>query len=264
MQYDLVIIGSGNVGFHLTKAFFDAGKPPIQVFNRSRRGLARIQKRFEIATTTSLRKVRRDADIYILAVKDDAIDYCAKLLSEVVDKDSIVVHTSGNVTIQTFQATFTNFGVFYPLQSFRIDRKLCYDEIPILISASNPMTDQRLKGLGKLISNRVQSIADEQRAKLHIPAVMVNNFVNFIFSRAYDYCQLHSLDFSLLFPLIKETVERLEDRQSPFEYQTGPAERGDQKTIEVHLHTLLENPALHDLYSFMTREIQNYKNENSA
>lgn len=55
------------------------------------------------------------------------------------------------------------------------------------------------------------------------------------------------IDFSLLKPLAKETIDKA-FQLMPELAQTGPAVRNDQKTINQHLEKLSENPGLADLY----------------
>ena len=62
------------------------------------------------------------------------------------------------------------------------------------------------------------------------------------------------LDFDLLKPLILETAMKVQDL-SPYQAQTGPALRKDQKTIKRHLKQLeKENHRL--IYELITKSIQ--------
>ena len=52
------------------------------------------------------------------------------------------------------------------------------------------------------------SDGDDQRLKLHLAAVLCNNFVNHLYALTERYCKMEGLDFQLLLPLIKETAAR--------------------------------------------------------
>jgi predicted short-subunit dehydrogenase-like oxidoreductase (DUF2520 family) len=91
--------------------------------------------------------------------------------------------------------------------------------------------------------------------KLHVAAVMVNNFTNHLYKLAEDYCKNEGLDFRQLIPLIEETAERLKTI-SPADAQTGPAIRHDAPTIEKHLIILEKYPHLKEIYKIMTESIQ--------
>ena len=67
-------------------------------------------------------------------------------------------------------------------------------------------------------------------------------------------CEKHDIPFDILKPLILETAEKI-NTLSPEESQTGPAVRGDVKTIENHLNLLGKNHQ--KLYKLITESIQN-------
>jgi predicted short-subunit dehydrogenase-like oxidoreductase (DUF2520 family) len=168
-------------------------------------------------------------------------------------KNKLVVHTSGSVSIKKL-ASKNNRGVFYPLQSFTTGHVVSFTEIPICIEAEDPKDLAMLRELGEAISEKVVEISSEERQKLHLAAVFVNNFVNHIYHISESYLTENKLDFNLLKPLIKETARKIES-MTPSEAQTGPAKRNDLKTIEKHLH-LLEDSAYARLYKQLTQAIQ--------
>ena len=126
--------------------------------------------------------------------------------------------------------------------------------MPIIIDASDAETLYLLEALAHTISNTVVEAGDDQRLKLHLAAVIVNNFTNHLLTLTEDYCQKEGLDFSLLWPLIKETSSRLET-VSPSKSQTGPAVRNDRPTIEKHLQLLQNYPQLKKIYELFTGSI---------
>ena len=99
----------------------------------------------------------------------------------------------------------------------------------------------------------VHEITSDQRKSLHLAAVFVNNFTNYLFTIGQDICTEHDLPFSMLNPLIKETVNKL-DYLPPCDSQTGPAKRNDVKTMETHLN-LLKNKNYQDIYSLLSKLI---------
>ena len=98
--------------------------------------------------------------------------------------------------------------------------------------------------------------SDDQRLKLHLAAVIVNNFTNHLYALAADYCDNEQIDFKMLQPLIEETALRLREHL-PRDVQTGPAIRKDMITIDKHLRILSEHPALKKIYLQMTDSIMN-------
>jgi len=248
----IVLIGAGNVAFHLWKAFINSDElEVIQLYNRSLENLSLFPE--FVSKTTKISEIK-DADIYIIAITDDAVSLFSESLPFT---NKLVVHTSGGVAIKALSDK-NRKGVFYPLQSFSKNRVVNFSEIPICVEASNSTDLKLLKDLGKSISETVVEINSEEREKLHLSAVIVNNFVNYLYQVGSDLLTKESLPFDLLKPLIKETALKIASL-SPAEAQTGPAKRNDTKTIKKHLHLLKDSP-YRELYEQMTKAIQDKQN----
>lgn len=243
----VIILGAGNVASHLCRAFDDSKEiSVIQVYNRNKNSLYSLSPK--INTTTCLLDIK-EADIYIIAIADDAIKSFSKSLPFT---NKLVVHTSGSKALNKLAAK-NRKGVFYPLQTFSKNQGIDFSEIPICLEAENKNDLKLLEELGNAISKNVQVINSEERSKLHLAAVFVNNFVNYLYEVGSDLLLEDSLSFDLLKPLIKETAYKIENL-NPSKAQTGPAKRNDKKTIKNHLH-LLKNSPYQKLYAEMTEAI---------
>ncbi len=243
----VIIIGTGNVATHLFDAFTHSSSVEVvQVYGRNKKSLHYFSKKTN--TTTSLSRFA-EADVYLLAISDDAIEDVSKAIP-VTNK--LVVHTSGGVDINRLDSKHRR-GVFYPLQSFTKGKKISFSTIPICIEAENPSDLIVLQNLGESISQTVVEINSNQRSKLHLAAVFVNNFVNYLYLAGEKITLENKLDFDLLKPLILETAQKI-TTLSPLEAQTGPAKRNDQKTIKKHVH-LLTNSKHKELYQQLTQAI---------
>ncbi len=243
----IVLIGAGNVAFHLCQAFKNSENTKVvQIFNRTLENIAVFPE--SIDKTNSYTKLK-EADIYIIAVSDDSVSMVSE---NFLLNNKLVVHTSGSVAMKTLSDK-NRKGVFYPLQSFSKSRKVDFSEIPICVEASEEKDLELLKVLGKSISEKVVVINSEERKRLHLSAVIVNNFVNYLYQVGSNLLEEEALSFDLLKPLIKETALKIESLP-PFEAQTGPAKRNDKKTIEKHLHLLKDSP-YKKLYAEMTEAI---------
>jgi hypothetical protein len=106
----------------------------------------------------------------------------------------------------------------------------------------------------------VHVVDEESRLKIHLAAVVVNNFTNHLYALAEDYCESEEIAFDLLKPLIKETAIRIA-HLSPSKVQTGPAVRNDAKTIDKHLNLLNNYPELKALYLKLSNSIINFNNK---
>ncbi|MGW9686069.1 Rossmann-like and DUF2520 domain-containing protein [Flagellimonas sp. 2504JD1-5] len=246
-MYSVILLGTGNLAQHLFDAFTSAPNVNIeQVYGRNPEKLKRFHP--QVATCSNPTEIK-EADVYIIAVKDDAISEIAEHLTS---KKGIVVHTSGAKGMDCI--TSDNRGVFYPLQTFTKGKALEFKNIPICLEIEQKSSYELLKSLADQISNNVRAINSEQREKLHLAAVFVNNFTNHLYQIGDDICKNNGVPFELLHPLIQETAEKIRDI-SPFDAQTGPARRGDTNSIKNHL-SLLNNQKHVELYTLISEAIK--------
>ena len=243
----VIVLGTGNVGTHLTTAFLAAENVTLtQVYSRKKSSLASLKNKVNTTTTISNLK---EADVYVIAISDDAI---AEFSSQLDLKNKLVVHTSGSVALNMLKNNGSK-GVFYPLQTFSKKKAVHFNNIPICVEAENKADVKLLKELASSISNTVFTIDSEQRKQLHIAAVFANNFVNYLYKIAFDICEEHTIPFATLLPLISETAQKI-THANPADIQTGPARRNDVKTINTHLKLLTGEHQ--KIYQLLTESIQ--------
>jgi predicted short-subunit dehydrogenase-like oxidoreductase (DUF2520 family) len=252
------IIGTGNVARALSKRISQCGHKIDAIFGRDRKKAAELAQAVNTTAVDRLSDLPNDSDIYLLAVKDDAI---VEVASAIRTESGILAHTSGATPIHIFEGIQKNYGVFYPLQTFSAELEANFEELPICISANNSENETKLKVLASSICPNVYSISEEQRKGLHVAAVFANNFSNFLFSTAFDICSREALDFDMLKPLIRQTLRKIE-LTDPEKIQTGPARRGDESTISLHMKWLEQHaPEYGHLYEVLTEAIiKKYKN----
>lgn len=245
------IIGSGNLATQLGLALYNEGYLISQVFSRNKKNAEMLSKKLKSKAITDLKKLSKDSSIYIIAVKDDAIESVAKQLKL---KDQIVVHTSGSVSMDVLKKTSKNYGVFYPLQTFSKEKQASFKTIPICIEANNSSTSTTLQYFAKNISGNVQKVNSEQRKKIHIAAVFACNFSNHMYAIAEQILAKDKLSLDLLKPLIEETANKIKENK-PSKVQTGPAMRNDKKTMDAHLKLLKKEKDLQKIYELISKSI---------
>ena len=244
----VVLLGGGNVAYHLTKKLITSeGITLVQVYNRSLDKIQYLESKTLI--TNNLSKLK-DADVYIIAISDDAI---CSLSSALNLSNKLVIHTSGSMGIDDLHSQ-SNKGVFYLLQSFSKNREIDFSSIPICIEAENKNDIELLRTLANSLSNHVYEINSIQRKQLHVAAVFVNNFVNHLYHIGSEVCAKNNVPFEILHPLIIESALKIKDL-TPFEAQTGPAKRKDEKIIEKHITLLDKNQQ--EIYKLLTKSIYN-------
>ncbi|MBI3139139.1 MAG: DUF2520 domain-containing protein [Sphingobacteriales bacterium] len=249
---DIVIIGSGNVAAVLGRKFRAAGHKIVQVLSRNAKAASELAYEWDTESTNYKSTINKQADVYIIAVSDDAIPEVAEDLKL---PGKVVAHTAAAVSKEALKNITAHYGVFYPLQSLRAGMTSLPD-IPIYVDGSDEEAKTKLSALARSISPEQVAVAGpEDRMKLHVAAVLVSNFTNHLYKLAADYCQQEGLDFRQLLPLIEETALRLKEI-SPKEAQTGPAIRHDRETIQKHLELLNAYPQLKEVYLLLTHSIQ--------
>jgi len=243
----IVILGSGNVATHLTKAYLNApGVTVAQVYARDLSQLTYLQCKVPITNQlTALTK----ADVYVIAVSDAAIAAVSKQLET---SNSLVVHTSGSVAMGAIENTARK-GVLYPLQSFSKEKKVDFKTIPFCLEATTEADLHLLTTLAKALKATAYTINSTQRKQLHVAAVFVNNFVNHLYSIGHALCEQHEVPFEILHPLITETAAKIASIP-PAQAQTGPAVRNDQETITKHVALLSKEQE--KVYTILTEAIQ--------
>jgi len=248
----VVLIGSGNTATVLGRKIKQEGHDVLQVWSRDLSHAKPLAEEFGAKPETSLKNLR-SADIYIIAVADDAI---ANVADQLDLHNHLVVHTAGSVSIDALQKASRNFGVLYPLQSLRKEIPVI-PEIPFLVDGNTSDDLTLIFDFAETISKRVRVANDEERKKLHLSAVIVSNFSNHLFAIAEEYCKKSNSDFSLLYPLINEIARRIEF-ESPAKLQTGPAVRKDIETLRNHEELLKDYPEIKNLYALFTKSIQGF------
>ncbi len=244
----IVLFGTGNVATHLFEAFNDSPNFKIvQVYNHDIKSLKKFEQK--ISVTTDLSNLK-EADIYLLALKDDVLE---EVSLAIPTTGALVVHTSGAVGMGVLKK-FERTGVFYPLQTFSKNKKVDFTSIPLCIEANLTSDKEVLFKMASEISEKVFEISSEQRKSIHLAAVFVSNFVNLMYTEGDNICQQNNVPFEILHPLIQETASKILN-MSPMDAQTGPAKRKDQQVINSHLGMLSEDQK--EIYSLLTKSIQN-------
>jgi predicted short-subunit dehydrogenase-like oxidoreductase (DUF2520 family) len=252
---ELVIIGTGNAAAVLGRKFVMAGHHIAQVVGRNAKSASALAYEWHTVSTNYQGPVTRKADVYILAVTDDAIDDIASGLRL---PGRIVAHTAASVPKEILKDISEHYGVFYPLQSLRAGATLL-PEAPVFVDASDNFTRTVLEKLAQSIAGEnVTYASGDTLLKLQVASVLVSQFTNHLYALAEEYCKKQGIDFKQLEPIILESAANVSN-MSPKKAQTGPAIRHDEETIRKHLELLKDMPELQSLYLQLTESIQRLK-----
>lgn len=251
----IAVIGSGNVATHLAKAVTRAGYK-LSIYNHHYESASRLAS--AVGTTAVADLDALDADIYIIAIKDDAI---ASLAASVAGRKGLWLHTSGSVDMKVFDGIVDSYGVLYPMQTFSKDADVDMTEVPFFIEGCNGDVTRAIRELASSLSHKVLEVSSANRVKLHIAAVFACNFTNYMWAQSSDILESIGADFSVMHPLIKATLDKTLT-MSPHDGQTGPARRGDVDIIKKHLSML--SGVKHKLYETLSTDIMNEYHHNTT
>jgi len=247
----ITLIGSGNVATHLAAALKNAGHNIVQVYSRTLQNAALLAYHVKAEAIDDLQAINPQTDLFVIAVKDDAIGPIAQQLAKYGQP---MVHTSGATDLYTLLAFADNVGVFYPLQTFSKTKEVDFRNVPLCLESKDEVLSKTLQDLAQTVSNKVYFIDSNKRKTLHLAAVFACNFPNYLYNIAQQILAKQDIDFELLRPLILETAKKVQ-QSLPADVQTGPALRNDEITMQNHLQLLNDEPQLQQLYNLLSQGI---------
>ena len=252
-QY-ITFIGAGNVAWHLAPALDNAGYSVREVYSHNKRNAdALVNRLYQAEVVKDLDFSLSESRFFMLAVPDDVIPEVAQEI--ILPDQAVLLHTSGARPMGDLTYAASDYmGVFYPLQTFSKTKKINLGEVPICIEANDKSLEQDLLSMGRTISNKVIKIDSEHRKSLHVGAVFACNFTNHLLKISQDILNKHHLDFTLLGPLIVETINKSLEL-GPANAQTGPAKRHDFETLDSHMEVLKRDEDLTEIYRLITQHI---------
>jgi predicted short-subunit dehydrogenase-like oxidoreductase (DUF2520 family) len=251
MAQKIVIFGCGNVANYFAERFMQLNQEILQVYHPEMQKAELFAKPLHAQAISDLSKLNKEADLYLIAVKDSVINGISENISNV---NGIVVHTSGAVQLEALKK-HARAAVFYPLQTFTTGIKTANQNFPLLIESREKSDEKYLEKLALDMGLEVHFMNSTQRTEIHLAAVFAANFSNHCIKISYDLMANHHHTPELLLPLIKESIHKL-NFISPSQAQTGPAIRHDEITIHKHLNMLKDEGSLKLLYELLTKNIQ--------
>lgn len=245
----VALIGAGKVARQMGRWMRSSGVEITQVYNRT---FSEAENLAGLVGATAISDLSEIADVQmvIIAVSDDAIAAVSAAMPAV---DAVVVHTSGTRPIEDLNQ-HVRCGVFYPLQTFTDDVEVDFRQVPVCIEGVDPETEELLRVCCLTWGAFPYILNSSQREVLHVAAVIANNFANHLWGKSFELLNKSEIEPDILFPLMMETVQKA-IHADPHSVQTGPAVRGDKKTIERHLQKLKSDDNLQEIYRILTKSI---------
>ena len=246
------IVGSGNVGTHMAIALHAAGYHIHQLLSRSFDHAQTLAARVEAQPVSRPDQLDSHVGFCLLCVADDVLyDFALDLRLP----QTVVAHTSGTTPASVLKRISRHHGVMWSPQTFVRDIAMDYTRLPLCIEGSTPTALKTVEEVASSISPCIYHLTLDQRRIAHLGAVLVSNFTNAINASAQELMDAAGLDFAMLRPLAEQTLHKW-DFGNLWAQQTGPARRGDTKTLDAQRRLLAHNPQLLDLYDRLTELIQ--------
>ena len=244
----IVILGAGRVATHMAKALHKNGHKIDAVWSRTMESAQRLARVVDSSPVNDISVLPTDADAYIIAVKDSALQ---EVIAKVTKgrEGSLFLHTAGSMPLSVFEGYAKNGGVFYPMQTFSMEREVDFRAIPLFIEGA----DARIRQLAESISEHVYELSSDDRKYLHLAAVFACNFANHCYTLAAEVLEKKGLPFDVMLPLVDETARKVHELH-PKEAQTGPAIRGDKNVMAAQAALL--DSRMQAIYNLMSESIQ--------
>jgi predicted short-subunit dehydrogenase-like oxidoreductase (DUF2520 family) len=251
----IVLIGTGNVAHHIAGSFAkNAEAKLVQVFNHRLTKQAKdLAANFNVPIVSTYHKLEKNADVYILCVRDSALPAVAGELAA-LKLQGTVMHTSGSVGMDVLKQASPKTGVYYPLQTFSKNSPIDWKRTPLLVEANSAATLRQIILLAGSVSDMVKAVDSVTRLKLHLAAVFACNFTNALYAAAFDYVgeNLGAKDAELLWPIMSSSFHKVIYNNQPKQAQTGPAMRNDKVVMDKHLKLLKSDKRLKDIYKLLS------------
>lgn len=250
---NIVLIGAGNLATNVALSLHDRGYRIMQVYSRTMKSAKTLAERLQTEAVDDISAVVADADLYVISVKDSALQSVIEQLCDGTRK-GLFVHTAGSIPMSIFRGHAERYGVFYPMQSFSKQRRVDFTEVPIFIESNDGESLKMIETVAKSLCKNVYTLSSEARKHLHLAAVFACNFVNHCYELSSEVLSRYKIPFEVMLPLVDETARKVHEI-APVEAQTGPAVRYDENVINMQSSLLKSVPRLQEIYDVMSRSI---------
>ena len=258
------VVGAGPVATALAGALRLGGVPVLGLWARNpatARAAAAVSG--VAAFSSAPPDLLLEADVVVIAVRDDAIASVARMLvaTGLITRHHVLVHCSGVVSAEEAFADVRDrvggVAILHPLRA-----------IPDGSAAMRAMAGtvfgiegdergvSRARGLASALSGTTLELSGEQMAAYHAAAAIASNYLVGLLDAASVLLEKVGIGgeagVQALLSLVEGTLENVRAHGLK-ESLTGPIRRGDRETIERHLRTL---PAeLSDVYRTLGRRV---------
>lgn len=254
------VVGAGRVGAVLSAALRAAGHEVVAAAGESAASRERIAELLPGVPVEKPTDVARACDLLLLTVPDDMLDNVATTLvgAGAIRPGQVVVHTSGRHGLAAMHAVSERGArpvALHPAMTFTGTSL----DLPRLRGCVFGMTAgegerELAEALVADLGGVPMWVAEERRALYHAGLAHGANHLVTLVSQAMDLLAAAGADdpAATLRPLLTAALDNALERGD--DALTGPIVRGDVRTVQAHLHDLVEtSPATVPSYVAMAR-----------
>ena len=182
----VIFLGAGNLATRLSLEMRQQGFQIGQVYSQTAAHANQLANQLGCGWTTRPEDVDTEADLYIFALKDTALE---KVVARVRPNNGLWVHTAGSMPVDIFKGHAVRYGVMYPMQTFSKKRPVDFRVIPFFLEAATPADGEVLRNVAERLSGDVRFLPSDRRKYLHLAAVFACNFTNHLYALAAKLLQ---------------------------------------------------------------------------
>jgi predicted short-subunit dehydrogenase-like oxidoreductase (DUF2520 family) len=241
------VIGCGNVAWHYSKMWMQAGHECLFGFSRNDEHFTEKMTPLGISYVP-MTHWPEQPDAVLIAVPDDQILQVAQS----IDPKITVIIPSGSFDIHALR--HPKKMVIWGIYSFLHGKEMDYNLVPFCVEACDDVAKNQLQALMAPWAGQIHLTSQVQRTKAHMAAVFANNFVSTLYTIAFDILEQEDLPPALLVATIQQLAEKVKT-ETPNHLQTGPAKRNDLQTLQKHLLLLNDQPEQQEIYRLLSNYI---------
>jgi predicted short-subunit dehydrogenase-like oxidoreductase (DUF2520 family) len=210
-------------------------------------------------------RIVANADVIWITVVDSEIAAAARDLAPYLVDDQLVLHAAGSLSSSVLRDAGIPGPVasLHPLQAITDPRRAVVDlsKNAWTIEGDAPAVQFAHELMAQIGVEPVE-IESARKTLYHASAVTAANLIVALMDAAFEMAEHAGMTRQqarrLMLPLAHSCIANLE-RQDTAHALSGPAARGDQTTIDRHLHALqqLDDPQLAEIYEVLTARALN-------
>jgi len=250
------LIGASRTGIALAWHLVKAGYKPAFVWSRSGDSIQKALNYIKFnQSSIHLSAIPKDCQWIVIAVRDDAISNIARRLAGFMQSAAgiKVFHISGardSAILKPLHEAGLGTGSFHPLISIP-DIATGIKMIPGTVFSCEGEIQADLIRLAVEIGGRGIALRSDQKELVHVAAVFLNNYLTVLVQALKKLAYQRDIDAETFQVLLERLPQQALAKawNLPIAASlSGPAVRGDRKTIQQHRQLLLQSSELRKLY----------------